>query len=169
MNKFSVQQFRDMKIDFGSSHRGKTYHQMWKDHQTWVKWMIQHYSQSQKPSHRRVIHYFSLEIERCELTGQAVPLTDAPAGKIVNRPKPKAKRQAYPTSKSSKPNDKTEWEIEWELQGLEMDPEDLIALQEEPVNPEINPEIHQLNERMSQMEEMLSQIVQHLQKPSTAA
>ena len=77
--------------------------------------------------------------------------------------------QAYPISKTSKPNDKTEWEIEWELQGLEMDPEDLIALQEEPVNPEINPEIHQLNERMSQMEEMLSQIVQHLQKPSTAA
>lgn len=164
LNQFSVQQLRDMKIDFGNSHKGKTYHQMWTDHQSWAQWMLSHYGQSKKPAHRRVIHYFSLEIERCELTGQAVPLTDAPPKPKMTagiRPKPKAKSHAAPAP-SSKPSGKTEWEEEWELQGLEMDPEDLIALQEENQNPEIV----QLNDRMSQMEEMLSQIVQHLQKPA---
>lgn len=164
-NQFSLLQLQEMKIDFGTAHKGKTYQQVWKDHQSWVKWFLEHYGQSKKPNHRRVIHYFALEIERCELTNQAVPLKDVAIPETKSnlaRPKPKSKGKAYPTEA---PKGKTEWEQEWELQNLEMDPEDLIALQEENQSPEIN----QLNQRMSLMEDILNQIVQHLQKPTAVS
>ena len=62
---------------FGQTHKGKSYLTMWQQHQKWVQWLLQHYGDSKKASHRRIVHYFHMEIERCELEGRSIPLTDA--------------------------------------------------------------------------------------------
>ena len=58
LSKFSLQELAEMKIDFGNTHRGKTYRQMWLEHQGWVKWFLAHYANSTKENHRKVVLYF---------------------------------------------------------------------------------------------------------------
>ena len=133
------------------------YQSVWQNHQSWVKWFLQHYGESKKPSHRRVVHYFGMEIERAELANQTIPLTDAatPAPKAQVKPKSKAKSQ--PTSTAVEPAD--DFHLINEIaEEFEMDPAELMLMQ--GTSPQ---EVAQLNQRMTQMESMLSQTVQHLQ------
>ena len=170
LSKFSLLQFQEMKIDFGTANKGRTYLDVWKNNQTWVKWFLEHFGQSKKPSHRRVVHYFALEIELCELTNQAIPLTVAnDASKAAPKTpavvvKPKAKARLPPVSDLTS----EEFQMIDELsEEYAMDPDDLKelhALQELE-----NPELVLLNQRMNQMEGMLQQIVQHLQQDAAQA
>ena len=101
LSKYSLHQLQSMTVDFGQTHKGKSYLTMWQQHQKWVQWMLQHYPDSKKASHRRIVHYFHMEIERCELEGRSIPLTDAqPSSKdqmpVQCQVKSKAKAKTMP-------------------------------------------------------------------------
>lgn len=157
LHRFSMAQFQEMKIDFGTAHKGKSYQSVWQNHQSWVKWFLQHYGESKKPSHRRVVHYFGMEIERAELANQTIPLTDVATPAPKSQVKPKAKAKSQPTSTSVEPVD--DFHLINEIaEEFEMDPTELMLIQGTS-----SQEVAQLNQRMTQMESMLSQTVQHLQ------
>lgn len=170
LSKYSILQLQNMVVDFGATHKGKTYGTMWKEHQGWVKWLLQHYGNSKKASHRRIVHYFHLEIERCELEGRQVPLTEGqtqlpvvPA--IKSKAKAKAKAQIQPVEPHPvEPDmqlvlDPMTEEFSWEP--VDHEPaEDFV----EDINyVGVNQEISTLTDRMTALENLLSQVVGHLQ------
>lgn len=169
LDRYSLHQLSEMKIDFGNTHRGKTFRQVWLEHQGWVKWFLSHYGNSTKLSHRKVVHYFSLEIERCELEGRTVPNVDQPQGQnrqLPLRPKTQAKSKAYPQRPSSAAAEMPASVVQELLE--EMDPLnetefDMVSWAQP--EPEAQNEITYMTNRMDHMENMLNQIVAHLNKP----
>ena len=121
---YSLQQLEEMVVDFGSTHVGRTYLEMWEGHQSWIRWFVQHYSKSTKRSHRLMIHFIQAKIERHELTGAKVPLTDGDNQKPVAKSKARGYVKPMPktatTSTRSIPQDvMDELDETWE----ELDPE----------------------------------------------
>lgn len=180
LSKYSLHQLQNMVVDFGNTHRGKSFATMWKDHQGWVKWFLQHYGSSSKASHRRIVHYFQLEIERCELEGGQIPLTDAPSNRqlpLAPSTKAKAKAQAKMQARPVEPRpvspdlqlvlDPLTEEFNWE-------PVDHVATEdlENDLDPNyvgVTQEITNLSDRMNAIESLLSQVVGHLHNAPPSA
>lgn len=114
VTKYSIHELENMKMDFGSTHRGKSYATMWSDHQDWIKWFIDHYQSSTNVKHRRILHYIELKIERHELEGTPIPVPTVegvekrtnpvpplPAPKKMSAAKTAAKSMALPTVSKS--------------------------------------------------------------------
>ena len=175
LSKYSIEQLQNMVVDFGNTHKGKTYGTMWRDQQSWVKWFLQHYGTSKKAAHRRIAHYFQLEIERCELEGSRIPLTDAQGSQqlpVTPGPKAKAKGQAKtqicrpvepraPSPDMQLVLDPLTEEFSWEPVDHNV-VEDFVNV-DDPNYVGVTAEINVLTERMNAIESMLSQVVGHLQ------
>lgn len=170
LSKYSLLQMQNMIVDFGQTHKGKSYLTVWQHHQKWVQWILQHYPDSKKASHRRIVHYFHMEIERCELEGRAIPLTDAPNSSKDQMPvvpqtkaKAKAKQQIRaPEPRASSPDqqlvlDPDTEEFSWE-------PVQHLMEEEETYLGTLGAEVGTLQSRMDHIENMLSQVVNHIQK-----
>ena len=56
------------EVDFGNKHRGEKFEVAWKD-QSWVNFIATHYAQSKHMSHRLVIRYIELMVEKHEMSG----------------------------------------------------------------------------------------------------
>lgn len=176
LSKFSLQELAEMKIDFGNTHRDKTYRQMWLEHQGWVKWFLAHYANSTKENHRKVVHYFSLEIERCELEGRTVPKADQPQGsnrQLPLRPKTQAKSKAYPqptTSRAAGMPDPVIQDLIEELDPLNETEFDMVSWSQPEADAQeaedVQTDLTYMANRMDHMENMLNQIVAHLNKPT---
>lgn len=92
MAKFTsldLYQMGETKVDFGEAHVGKTFAYMWDHQKTWIKFVMTKYGNSGKLSHRKLIHYANLRIERAELE-QGLSEQITPASKMLMA-KPKAK------------------------------------------------------------------------------
>jgi len=158
-------QLENMRMDFGSTHRGKTYATMWSDHQDWIKWFIDHYQNSTNVKHRRILHYIELKIERHELEGTTVPAptVETAVEKIKvgpTAPLPKKMSAAKTQAKSSaaiKAEIMEELEEPWE----EIDVGELSLVQLE--QQETRAEMQALQSRMLNMENALQTIVNHIQ------
>ena len=76
LSHMSLQEMKDQKISFGKTHHGRTFQDMWDNEQSWTTWFVQRYSNSGKAEHMVFLKFVELMVERAELTGQGVPLTN---------------------------------------------------------------------------------------------
>ena len=85
------------KITFGKTHAGKTFEDVWLTY--WIKWFLQHFAESGKMEHRRIIKLIKLKIEEAENHPETLQAPCLPKAKAA----PKilaAKAKARPTDVS---------------------------------------------------------------------
>ncbi len=70
--EMSMEELSQMVVDFGHTHKGKTFEYLWEHKQMW---MTDHYSASPKESHRRLMRYVEKKIQEAEKSQQSIPLT----------------------------------------------------------------------------------------------
>ncbi|CAL1135967.1 unnamed protein product [Cladocopium goreaui] len=143
-------------LTFGQTYVGRTYEELWNQHPSWIKWFYQHYKNSTKAAHKRVIMFIEKRIAEAELSG---PVTSQ--SPVTPAPKSLAAPKVMPTQPKAKsmPRSSAEEEIEPEL---------LM----EPGNPwpatEDRLMMHGLQQRVLNMENAIHQILSHL-TPANAA
>lgn len=101
-SQWSMAELEASVIDFGQAQKGKTFATVWEESQPWVTWFVQHYEKSAKSSHQKFVHYVNLKVERAELTGTKVPVsenpvsqpTQSPEQQVINRSKMMARAKA---------------------------------------------------------------------------
>eukprot|EP00435_Cladocopium_sp_Y103_P052412 s757_g16.t1 len=162
----SLSQLEETKIDFGSTHLGRTYREMWLDHQDWILWFASRYEKSGKENHQRVLHYIGLMIERAELTGTRIPMQRG-MGMSVQQPAGKSKAKAMPKKIPHPPAEQMSiWDAEEEE--FELFPDEIetgMSVAPEPVSQDVS----HLETRMLHMENALTQIMGMLENIQPAA
>ena len=151
----SLKDLEESTIDFGQTHRGKTYLEMWNRHQDWIGMFVNHSQKSGKENHQKVIHFIQLKIERAELTGEGIPQHAGPKMSHM-KPKMKAKvacRKQQMPAEIPIPEMEEEGDLFEFLPEAEMDAQS-VALMENVQLPE---------NRVDQMEAVLSRILAHLE------
>lgn len=155
-SNMSLLELEESVVDFGSTHRGKRYIEMWQNHQSWIQWFISHYSSSGKPSHRKMIAFITLKIERCELEGSQVPRTEqAPVDNKTALSKWAPKKKSQPSRAEIEPPT-TAWspEIDPSWEEVQMDQIEEIV--------ETKAELAAMQTRMLHMENAIQMILQHV-------
>lgn len=156
----SIQELEECQIDFGSKHLGDSFLHVWTSDQPWVMWLIQHYGNSKKSSHQKFLQFAEMKIERAELEGAAIPISEPLTDKDLSWtskgygkssiPKAKAKSHAMgATVMPTLPHDVIE----------ELEDESFEVL---PLETEKDAEIQCLQARMLNIENALQQVIQHL-------
>ena len=168
LDNLSLHQLESQVIDFGKTHVGKTYQEVWEKEQPWVTWFVQHFPNSTKKNHRAFLYYVNLKVERAELTGEPVMVgpseTDLVAnlsttGKESGKSLPKAKAKAMEARPKAYP--KTEHALEFEdliQEDPELDETDLFEMVGAP-----QPDVSHLEQRMLHLETALTRVIQHLE------
>eukprot|EP00435_Cladocopium_sp_Y103_P072470 s855_g40.t1 len=154
----SMMDLEETVIDFGNTHRGRKYIEMWNDHQDWIAWFTARFEKSGKESHQKLLHFIQLKVERAELTGEGVQMHSGPK-QIYMQPKMKAKavpKKPYMVAvETPLPIDLEEEEDLFEfLPEAEMDSRSVAATEN----------AHPLESRVNQMEAMLGRILAHLEQ-----
>eukprot|EP00435_Cladocopium_sp_Y103_P074912 s863_g52.t1 len=72
----SLDELWGTKLGFGSTHTSKTYGCIWVNHQSYVTRFLERHSGSTRPLHRKFVYFCEVMIERAELEGARVPMTD---------------------------------------------------------------------------------------------
>eukprot|EP00435_Cladocopium_sp_Y103_P029323 s3443_g7.t1 len=166
LSHLSLQDLKEQKIAFGKTHQGRTFQEVWDNEQTWVKWFVQRFADSNKAEHVIFLKFVELMIERAELTGKTVPLTNQTEVEKVlalsHAPKmssamPKTKAKAQAKMAAQIPVETSVWDLD-----EEEDPELFEMIREEhPV--ENNVQIQNFENRMQGVERALASILQHLE------
>jgi len=163
----SLSQLEETKVDFGQAHLGRTYREMWLNHQEWLLWFAGRYEKSGKESHQKILHYVQLMVERAELAGTRIPVHKGVPSSVTPM-KPKAK--AWPKKLARPPNDVISvWDAdeteEFEVYGDEIEAGMSVAAASEGPNSNVA----HLETRMLSMENALSQILLMLEtiQPAT--
>ena len=159
----SLAQLEETKVDFGQAHVGRTYREMWLNHQEWLLWFAGRYEKSGKEGHQKILHYVQLMVERAELTGQGVPLTNQKevektrslTGAQASQPEVNHGARAKAKAMVTVP-------IQTSLWDYEDDPETFEMLSETAPIQE-NVKIMNLESRMQGVETALASILQHLE------
>eukprot|EP00435_Cladocopium_sp_Y103_P033798 s1269_g8.t1 len=165
LSHLSLGQLRETKICFGQTHRGKSFLHMWQCEQGWITWFVQRFSQSTKAEHLIFLRYVELEIERTELSGERVPLTNQKdLEKVLSTPNATVSQTtshgAKAKAKSSAPQGQVPMPNPWE------DDEDadlFELLPQDPTEEAKSQQIEELQNRMLNAEAMLGNILQHLE------
>ena len=74
IDHYTMEELGAMVIDFGNTHKGRSFQHMWEMEQEWVLWFVQHYSKSTKLNHRLVRKYIELKVELSETWNHKVPV-----------------------------------------------------------------------------------------------
>ena len=144
-----LEELRNEKMSFGKTHLGKTYEEIWTGYPEWIRWFYQHYRQSNKAAHRRVIMYIEKKVEEMEsLEAQPSQTPVMPKSHAAPKVMPlQAKAKAGPApSTGSHPLVMDEPAIPWPAS------EDRMMVQG-------------LQQRVLNMENVLQQILQHIAPP----
>ena len=72
----SIRELEQYKLEFGKTHASKTYAEIFENHQAYVLKFLQRFHSSSRPLHRRFLFYCKMKIERAELEGKPILLTD---------------------------------------------------------------------------------------------
>ena len=108
LSQFSMEELETHTISFGKAHLGDSFQHVWDTDQKWVHWFISHYPTSSKTSHRFFRHFVEMKVERAELTGIRVPLTEPivlpepPASSGHGNPLPESKGSSQSQSSRQK-------------------------------------------------------------------
>ena len=167
LSQYSLEQLNNMKLDFGSKHLGKSFQEVWEKDQPWISWFLKHYQHSTKGSHRLMVHYIGLKVERAELEGSVVPVSEPsplPSKEVISKGNgksstmglaPKAKAKAMPVALMPNFTPEAEDLSVWDME--EMGQEVMI---EAPVD------VSHLEQRMLHMENAIQTIVQAIEQMS---
>ena len=68
-SRMSMLELEHCKLDFGKTHVGKAYGQIWERHPDYVNWFLERYYSTTVHKQRRFLHFCKLKIERAELEG----------------------------------------------------------------------------------------------------
>ena len=170
---FSLEELETHTISFGKAHLGDTFQHVWDTDQKWVHWFISHYPTSSKTSHRFFRHFVEMKVERAELTGIRVPLTEPivlpepPASSVHGNTYPKAKghpkAKAVAKSTAQPINDQV-----WQEVRDQAAEEYQWIHEEDMLNAMIEaPDVSHLETRMLNMENALSQVISQLERLTT--
>ena len=156
----SLQQLEETQIDFGQSHVGKKYQEMWQSHQDWVAWFTNRYEKSGKKSHQKFLHYVQIKVEKAELEGTTVPVRSGGTSTVTQLT---TKAKTMPKKKTTAPP--AEQVAVWDAaeEEFELYPDE-IEMGLSAIGTEGNQqEVIQLEHRMQHVETTLSQIVNLLE------
>ena len=153
----SLSQLEETKVDFGQAHVGRTYREMWLNHQEWLLWFAGRYEKSGKESHQKILHYVQLMVERAEVSGTRIPVhKGVPSSATLRKPKAKVmpKKTPQPQAEAISVWDAAE-EEEFEMFGDEIDAGMSVAVASEITGPKAT----HLEGRMAVLENAVSQIL----------
>eukprot|EP00435_Cladocopium_sp_Y103_P017750 s3593_g4.t1 len=145
----SLAELKEEKLTFGKTHVGRTYEEIWSGYPEWIRWFYQHYKQSNKAAHRRVILYIEKKVEELEnldaqpSQGPVLPKSHAAPKMMPMQPKAKAMPVMNTAAESMAMGDP---EIPWPAS------EDRMM-------------VHGLSQRVLNMENALQQILHHIAPP----
>jgi hypothetical protein len=154
----SLNQLEETRVDFGQAHSGKTYREMWVNHQDWILWFTGRYEKSGKESHQKMLYYIQLMIEKAEMNGTNVPLTKGTAPKssmAMTKAKAMPKRAMQPPVEATSVWDATEEEYEIFTEEAEMG---LSVAAPEGNNPDVSHLEHRMETTLSQIITLLENI-----------
>lgn len=161
-SKMSLLELEECKIDFGTKHAGDSYLSVWNQDQPWVMWLIQHYGNSKKPSHMKFLKFVEMKIERAELEGTAVPVTEpslsTPAGSLTPMATGKPSMSKAKAKSQPKMPPMTTAQLLEEIDDFEEDTFEMLN----PLETEKDAEIQCLQNRMLNIENALQQVICHL-------
>ena len=171
LEPMSILEMEKQLIDFGNTHKGKTYKEMWEKEQSWVSWFVSHYQKSPKKNHRLFIRYVTSMVERAEVTGQRVPVLpsekdlDPHTGKGYGKKSPEPKARSKPMASSMPIPEAALDELNQLTSQGQFDPEEMAEMESFEViqNEPSHPEIGHLESRMLNLENALSRVIQHLE------
>ena len=144
VSHMTLEELKGEMMSFGKTHRGKTFDQVWSSSPEWTQWFLQHYQNSTKVAHKKMVRFIKLKIEEMETQpegmrqGPVMPQSHAMPKMMAGLPK--AKARPVPTT---------------EDEGIEPRPE-------EPWIPSEDNGVQSLQVRMSMVENALQQILMHL-------
>ena len=157
-------------IDFGKQQKGKTYLQVWEEEQAWISWFVQHYEKSAKYEHQKFIYFVDAKVERAELTGTKIPVTDQSEGyqkssaeqQVINRSRMIAKAKAKASIRPMPHIETDPWTVDEDPTAYE-----LITDPGEPSNPVLEehiPDVSQIEMRVINMENALARVMEFLEQ-----
>ena len=110
IDHFTLEDLKVEIITFGKTHVGQTYEQVWESSPEWIKWFLEHFSNSSKMAHRKVIRYIRMKIEEME-TEQGMP-SQTP---VLRKAKAKSLPQSLAAKAKSRPGpDLTRSDRRWQ-------------------------------------------------------
>eukprot|EP00435_Cladocopium_sp_Y103_P057326 s532_g19.t1 len=137
VEKMTLAQLAETKIDFGKSKYGLTYQEAFMDLE-WTQFIVSRYEGSDKVEHRRYLQYVKMRLEEAD-QGQE-PIRPKTNVKTVNKKSPGPSTMAKPVE--------TEEESDWEQMSLHTQNQS------------------EMESRMNRMEEALAQVINHIQNVS---
>ena len=179
LSHLRLEDLRVEKVDFGTKHKGKTYEEAWLD-QPWISFMASHYGESKSMSHRKLLRFIEMMVDKHEASGQPIAVSSSHAD-VPNpqsqRPmdprasmKAKAKPMANPKS-SPIPVEFTHLpemdDADWELGSQTYQSG---FMEEAPLNQD--PSFLAMQTRLLHMEDALGRVINHLEgqnRPSNQA
>ena len=170
MSHYRLEDLHHQKVDFGNKHRGEKFEVAWKG-QSWVSFIATHYAQSRCMSHRLVIRYIELMIEKHEMSGAPIKMMPDNLSEVnslnqrpvVPRPVMKAKAKPMALNRSQMcPADITHLpdmeEADWELSSQTYQPGYMAS---PPLTQD--PNFLAMQTRLLHMENALGRVIQHLE------
>ena len=103
--QYSIIELGDTVVTWGTTHKGRRFQEVWCEHQSYVKWFLDHYSKSTKLDHQKFIFFIQLKIERLELEGRSCTLLSTPC---VSKTSP-AQTKPATSPAQTKPAVKNDW------------------------------------------------------------
>jgi len=174
LEPMSIHQMEQLTINFGNTHKGKTYKEMWEKEQQWISWFVGHYGRSTKKDHRLFNRYVECMVERAEMSGHRVPVLPSERDLDPHTGKGYGKKSPTPKALTAKTKGKAQppiGEIPEEAlndmqqlvnQGL-IDPDEALEMESFEMIQEPSPAIGHLESRMLNLENALSRVIQHLE------
>jgi hypothetical protein len=159
--QLTTQEMGAAKVTFGKAHMGRTFMEMWLEEQSWIKWFIRTYSDSQKVEHRKFLIFAEKMISIHEQEHNLPPMESMEQGVVLPRCKgqPKAKASAAMAPFMSMETSSNIGTEQWDV----MDPEDLLAHNARGLYEDPHLEsIEALQARMLHVESALMEILQHV-------
>ena len=157
VTKYSLEELDRMKVEFGTKHMGRTFKEVWDTDQQWVAWFLKHYQASTEGVHRLMIQYIEMRVDRAELEGQTVPVTE-PEPQVT---KGKSSKELGKLSLGMVPKAKAAPWFMPEVDEMSVWDNDVASQASLPIEqPEVSP---QLEHRMQAMEGAIQSILHHLE------
>jgi len=96
--KYSIVELEDMTVTWGTTHRGCYFEQIWCEHQSYVKWFLEHYSKSTSLEHQKFLFFIQLKVERLQLETESKNPKKLPSETGVSKTSPAKKTKPQPAS-----------------------------------------------------------------------
>lgn len=161
--KYSLEELSAMKIRFGQTYKGRTFEDIWNNHQSYVLWFVQHYEKSRKDEHRVFLWYIRAMIEKAELRGERIVVKAQPEVAVENEPTTSAPPPTRGSLSKAKAKPKSQAYQPPRPQPVEFDDDVLSEVWSDPPFDMVaeNPMIE---DRLLKLEDAIGRVILHLEQ-----